>query len=194
MAANDGNLLMENAQILFRNFAGKEGLYNAEGDRNFCVLLDDETAQSMINDGWNVKELKPRDDDPPQKYIQVSVKYRGRSGAKVRPPRIVMITSKGRTDLTEDETELLDYVDIAKVDLIVRPFQWAVSGKTGTKAYLQSLYITIAEDALALKYQDVPEVGTGEQLAIEGGDEQQPALESGTKTDSNVVDAESWFE
>ena len=172
MAPNDGQLLIEDARIVFRNFSGKEGMYNAEGDRNFCVLLDDHLAKQLIDDGWNVKTLKARDEeDEPQPYIQVSVKYRGRNGNTVRPPTIVMITSKGRTALSEAECELLDWVEIKNVDLIVRPFQWAVNGKTGIKAYLKSLYITIQEDALQMKYADVPEVSGNEQLAIESGDD-----------------------
>lgn len=168
----DGTLFMEGAQIIFRNFSGREGMYNAEGDRNFCVLLDDELAERMDHDGWNIKELRAREEgDTPQKYIQVSVKYRGRTGAKVRPPKIWMQTSKGRNALGEDECELLDYVDIANVDVIIRPFQWAVSGKTGVKAYLQTLYIQIIEDAIEMKYADVPEIRGGARVAIGTGRE-----------------------
>jgi hypothetical protein len=172
MAGNDGTLLMEGAQIIFRNFSGREGMYNAEGDRNFCVLLDDELADKLRQDDWNIKELKAREEgDSPQQYIQVSVKYRGRTGTKVRPPKIWMITSKGRTPLDEDLVEFLDYVDIANVDLIIRPFQWAVNGKTGVKAYLQTLYITIIEDALEMKYRDVPELRAGPKAIGTGHDE-----------------------
>lgn len=170
--AAEGQLLMENAEIIFRNFAGKEGQYNAEGDRNFCVLLDDETAKQLVSDGWNVKTLRARDEDEePRSYIQVSVKYRGRNGNTVRPPSIVLVTSKGRTSLSEAECELLDWVEIKNVDLIVRPFEWAVNGRTGIKAYLKSIYITIQEDQLQLKYADVPEIQNApEALAIESGD------------------------
>lgn len=172
MAPNDGQLMIEDAKIIFRNFSGKEGMYNAEGDRNFCVLLEDDLAKQMVEDGWNVKELRAREEgDEPQPYIQVSVKYRGRNGNAVRPPTIVMVTSKGRTNLSEAECEILDWVDIAKVDLIVRPFQWAVNGKTGIKAYLKSIYITIQEDALQLKYADVPQLEGNGALAIEAGDD-----------------------
>lgn len=173
MPQNDGNLMMEDARIIFRNFAGKEGMYNAEGDRSFCLLLDDDTAAAMDKDGWNVKELKAREEgDTPQKYIQVSVKYRGRNGATVRPPSIVIITSKGRTSLSEDECEILDWVDIANVDVMVRPFEWAVNGKSGVKAYLKSIYITIQEDALMLKYADVPEIDGSKRLQLESGHEE----------------------
>lgn len=149
----DNSVVMENVRIVFRNFAGKEGMYNREGDRSFSVLLDDDVANAMAEDGWNVKWLNPREEgDPPQAYLTVAVNYKG------RPPRVVMVTSRGRTPLDESEIEVLDWVDIANVDLIVRPYEWAVNGKTGIKAYLKSIFVTIHEDALELKYADLDQL------------------------------------
>ena len=153
MPANDNNVLMEGVRIIFRNFAGKEGQYNREGDRNFAVLIDEKVATAMAEDGWNVKMLKPREDDgeegEPQAYLPISVNFKG------RPPRIVLITSRGRTNLFEDDIEMLDWADIINVDLIVRPYAWEVNGKSGIKAYLQSIYVTIEEDALEMKYNEL---------------------------------------
>jgi len=152
MPQNDNTVLMEGVRIIFRNFSGKEGQYNREGDRNFAVLLDDKVATAMAEDNWNVKWLKPRseeEDDPPQAYLPVSVNFKG------RPPRIVLITSRGRTNLDEDSIEMLDWADIINVDLIVRPYEWTVNQKSGIKAYLQSIYVTIEEDALEIKYSEL---------------------------------------
>lgn len=150
MARADNTVLMEDARIIFRNFAGREGIYNREGDRNFCVLLDPNTAEEMAKDGWNVKTLRPREEgDEPQPYLQVSVNFKG------RPPRVVMITSRGRTTLQEDEVELLDWADILTTDMIIRPYEWVVNGKTGIKAYLQSIFVTIHEDELERKYSEI---------------------------------------
>jgi len=138
---------VDDAQIIFRNFSGKEDKYNREGDRNFSVILDEEAAQRMIADGWNVKYLAAReegDDDTP--YIQVAVGY------KNRPPRIVLISSAGRTNLDEDNVETLDWVSIRKADLIARAYQWEVNGKGGIKAYLQTMFVTIEEDELERRY------------------------------------------
>lgn len=150
--ARDNTVLMEGVRIIFRNFAGKEGQYNREGDRNFSVLLDDKTAEAMAADEWNVKWLRPREDEEdsvPQAYLPVSVNFKG------RPPRIVLITTRGRTNLDESQVEMLDWCDILNVDLIVSPYAWTVNDKSGIKAYLQSLYVTIQEDPLEIKYSDL---------------------------------------
>ena len=161
---NDGTLIMEDARIVFRNFAGAEGMYNREGDRNFCVLLEDDLAADMLKDGWNIKRLKPREgEEQGTAYIQVSVGFKG------RPPRMVMITSRGRVELGEEECILLDWADIDKVDLIIRPYHWNVNGRTGVKAYLKSIFVVIHEDYLELKYADVPvaELESAKPIQIE---------------------------
>lgn len=151
MAEADGTVVIEDAHVIFRNFSGKEGMYNREGDRNFTVVLPEDLAQAMLEDGWNVKELRAREEgDTPRSVIHVTVGFKG------RPPRIVQITSRGRTDLGEAECEILDWVDIQKVDLIIRPYEWSVNGKTGIKAYLKSIFVTINEDPLEAKYAELP--------------------------------------
>lgn len=151
MPTQDNTVLMEGVRIIFRNFSGREGQYNREGDRNFAVLLDDKVANAMAEDNWNVKWLRPRNEDEeetPQAYLPIAVNFKG------RPPRIVLVTSRGRTHLDEDSIEMLDWADIINVDLIVRPYEWTVNNKSGIKAYLQSLYVTIEEDALEMKYAE----------------------------------------
>jgi hypothetical protein len=148
---NERNVTIENATLVLRNFEGKEDKYNRKGNRNFGILLSPELAETMAKDGWNVKFFKVREDGgEPQAWLQVSVAFdRG------RPPRIVMITSRGRTPIDEETAELLDWVDIAVADVIIRPYDWSVQGENGVKAYLKTLFVTIEEDELELKYANV---------------------------------------
>lgn len=159
MSQGDGSLLMRGARIFYRNFQGREGKYNAEGDRNFCLELDQETADQLARDGWPVKKQDPREEgDENQPYIEVRVKY-----GRVHRPTIYLVTTRGgvrhrRTLLNEDMVDLLDSVEIANVDLIVRPYEWAVGGKTGIKPYLKSLYLTVVEDELEAEYAELDDV------------------------------------
>lgn len=145
--ADAKQFMIEDGKLIFRNFEGKEGQYNRQGDRNFSVILPNDVAEKMAQDGWNVRYLPAReegDEDTP--YITVAVNF------KNRPPRIVMLTSRARTNLDEASVEVLDWADIQKADLICNGYDWVVGDKSGTKAYLKSLFVTIEEDALERKY------------------------------------------
>jgi hypothetical protein len=150
----DDKLVLENAKLIFRNFAGQASQFNPEGKRNFCVLLDTDLANQLKLDGWNVRWLEGRaEGDEPQAYMQVSVSYDN------YPPSVMIVTSKKKTLVGADEIQQLDWAEIKHVDLIVRPYSWEVNDKKGIKAYLKSMYVTIEEDEFAEKYSEVPATG-----------------------------------
>lgn len=152
--------MFEGVRLIFKNFTGRETMYNQAGSRNFGILLTPEQADYLSSNGWNVKTTKEREGDDGEvlgnePFLPVAVGYKG------RPPTVVLISSRGRTNLGQDEVEMLDYADIADVDVMVRAYDWVLkSGASGRKAYLKSIYVTINEDELALKYADVPHVSS----------------------------------
>lgn len=152
MANNLKPLVLENVKIVFRNFSGNEGPFNKAGDRNFGLLIDADSAEAMERDGWNIKYLKPREEgDEQQAWLKIKVNFNG------RPPKVMLVTSKGKTPLGEDMVSLLDWAQIASVDLIISPYDWTVNGKSGITAYLTSIFVTIEEDELDRKYANVPD-------------------------------------
>ena len=151
------NIAIENARIGFRNFSGKEGKFNPEGRRNFCVFIEYDLAKTLEQDGWNVRWLQPRDEgDTEQGYLQVAVNF------DIIPPKIVIITSRGKTILDKDSVSILDWAEIEEADLIIRPYNWVLhegtkNEKRGVKAYIKSMYVTIVEDEFEKKYYNVPD-------------------------------------
>lgn len=147
-------VLMEGVKLIFLNFSGEVSEYNQQGHRTFSVLLDDEIAKAMEEDGWNVKYLKPREEDEedaaPQAHLPVRLNFEG------RPPKVMLVTSRKRTHLDASTVGMLDWAEISNVDMIIRASVWDVNNKQGIKAYAQSMYVTIVEDALDLKYSDDP--------------------------------------
>lgn len=151
------NIRIEDAKLIFKNFQGKKTLYNDEGNRNFGVLLDDDLAEELIKDGWNVKHLRPREDDPEQyahPWLSVKIKF------NPYPPIVVLINSRGKMKLDEETVGQLDWSIIKTCDLIIRPYNYpAIKGRpAGVSAYLKAIYVTIVEDEFAAKYADIPDL------------------------------------
>ena len=152
-------LTLEGRSLLFRNFAGKKDRFNAEGSRNFSVVLTEDEGQAMNADGWNVKFHEPREEgDLTIATLKINVKY----GGSGRPPRVVLITSRGKTPLDESMVETIDWADIVEADMMIRAWHYDINGSQGIAAYLTSLYVTIREDELEMKYMDVPDAGNYE--------------------------------
>lgn len=150
MSQKVNDIIIEGAKIIFRNFSGRETKFNRAGNRNFNVLIEDaEMARQLADDGWNIKVLKPKEEgDEPKHCLEVTVSF------KVRPPMITLVTRRVKTKLDEESIETLDYAEINNVDLIIRPRYWEANGKSGIKAYLKTMYVTISEDVFADKYAD----------------------------------------
>lgn len=138
-------LQIDDARIIYRNFAGRGDKYNREGDRNFAVVIPDEEMAAQLTDlGWNVKIKPPREDgDVPFMFLPVKVKFNDRG------PTVYLKTGSVQNRLDEESVGLLDNIDIIGVDLDIRPYDWSVNGKEGRTAYLQSIRVVQDIDRFA---------------------------------------------
>lgn len=143
-----GILQIDDAHIIYRNFAGLGSKFNREGDRNFSVLIDNqEVADALVEAGWNVKIKPPREDgDLPFMHLPVKVKFNDRG------PTIYLKSGSALNKLDEESIDCLDHIDILSVDLDIRPYDWDVNGKSGRTAYLQSIHVTQQVDRFAERY------------------------------------------
>ena len=147
-------LKMDNVRIVFRNFSGRGGTYNREGDRNFAVVIDDPVlANALVDDGWNVKIREPQEEgDNPFCFLTVKVRFN-----KDNPgldPKIYLRSGKNMQRIDEETVKILDEVDIRNVDLDIRPYNYDVNGKTGISAYLLSICVTQEVDRFMLRYSE----------------------------------------
>ena len=148
--APKGILQIDDARMVYRNFSGRGDKFNREGDRNFkLVIPDQETANRLIKEGWNVKVRPPREEgDEPFMTLPVKIKF------KDRGPNVYLVTGRNRNRLDEELVSMLDNVDIESVDLDIRPYDWEVNGKTGRTAYLLSMEVIQKVDRFADRWSD----------------------------------------
>lgn len=149
-----GVLQIDDARIIFRNFRGEGGKFNKEGDRNFALIIpNEEMAEALQNDvnkfgaGWNVKIKPPREDgDEPFIYLPVKVKFNDRG------PIVYLQSGRNRVKLDEESVSMLDDIDIASVDLDIRPYDSEINGKPFRAAYLQSMCVTQDIDRFSSRF------------------------------------------
>lgn len=158
MAQQRGQVMqvtIEDARLIFKNFSGRPGPYNAAGVLSFSVALDDvERAQELEAQEWNVKWPKPKpgiaeEDDERTPHLPIGLRW------DRLPPRVVLISSKAKVLLGEEDISVLDTIDIAKCDLVIRSRWWEDNGEWKIKAMLKSMFVWIDEDPLEKKYADI---------------------------------------
>lgn len=151
-----GILQIDDAKIIWRNFSGAPSKFNREGDRNFALVIPTEKiADALINDtnrfgvGWNVKIREPKDEgDTPFMYMPVKVKFNDRG------PIVYLQSGRNRIKLDEESISMLDNIDIASVNLDIRPYDAEVNGKPFRAAYLQSILVHQVVDRFAEGYEE----------------------------------------
>lgn len=173
-----GDLEIAGAEIIFRNFAGRQTDYNREGDRNFSVVIPDPNqAISMYNAGWNV-QIRPKDAatradmkvacrtfeeriaflqqrgelDDALFHLKVTVSYK----YKEKAPKIWIYRNsiRKRELMEESNVSTLDKAEIENIDLVINPSGWSKGDRSGYMAFLKEAHITIKESSFAEKYRD----------------------------------------
>ena len=146
-----GYVEFKGANLIFKNFSGRGDKFNREGDRKFAIRIHDpETADALIEAGWNVKIKSPREEGE-DAFMNLPVKLKFNS----RGPSIYLESGSRVNQLDEETVGCLDQIDILTVDLVIRPYDWETpAGLSGRTAYLQSMAVVQELDHYAERYAD----------------------------------------
>lgn len=142
---NDGDLSIEGAVLIWRNFEGRPNKFVPQGGRrSFNLVLAPAVAEELKELGWNIKSRPPRDeDDDPLCYTEIIVKL----DSKYPPKAFLCSEQNGRKkmiELDESTIKLLDSTEMANVDLIIHPYEHGRDVGSRIKGYLRSIYATQA--------------------------------------------------
>lgn len=144
-------------QLIFRNFEGNANKFNNAGDRNFCLIIDEELAGELQSKGFTVKHTKGNDDYDSVPYIKIKVSFTLKDGSdNPYPPKIYKIDSTGMRQLSKQTVKILDGSRFKNVDLVFSPnaYQDRETGETRYSAYLKCLYAEIEENDLEREYNE----------------------------------------
>jgi hypothetical protein len=141
----NGNLNVENAAMIYKNFSGKPTRVNPQGGkRTFSLVLNREVAEKLNNMGWNVKVKEVRDQqvegeisrtvnwedylnnyenefDHALIYTEIVVNENSDY-----PPKIYKVSEfngeKSMALIPPDQWYRLDESDLMNVDLVIHPY------------------------------------------------------------------------
>lgn len=137
-------LMIDDAKICYKNFAGDPTPFNkAGGIREFHLVIPNEDIKDMLMDNksrdgasWNVKIKAPREEgDAPFMHMKVNVRFNEYG------PKVYLVTGDRQHRLDEEDVGMLDRMDIASVDMDIRPNDTIVNGVAYRTAYLQSIRV-----------------------------------------------------
>lgn len=145
----------------FSNFAGQADAFNAAGDHNFTVILPEETALKLREEGWAIKEYEGREEGEPTEYT-LKIKI----GLQNEPPKMYLIKVDPFDDTKKRKIRIENGRDLAdiqrstteRIDVIFTPYRWVKGDRTGITAYVKELYAVVKVSRIGSMYEDYEEV------------------------------------
>ena len=137
--------------LIFLNFSGAVDGNNSQGKRTFAVELTNmDEAWNLANEGYNVKIM----DETVGKRVRLAVAKQP-TGLPYLPieystrkyiPNVAVKSNGVVTHFTEDMLGQLDNAEFRAINKItIDPSYWETTTGSGIKAYLNELFITLAD-------------------------------------------------
>lgn len=146
--------------LCYRNMQGAATDYTPAGIRSFAIIIDDEFANELENEGWTCINHKPRNSKDPDSPIVSRFKIKMNFNSS-NPPSVFVASRDGKRRTQVDPSWLDDQnIDRRRIewcDIEVNPYNRNVNGKDWCSAYLSEITIKLQEGAFDYKYaEDVP--------------------------------------
>lgn len=162
----NGNLNVENAGMIYKNFSGNPTIVNPAGNkRTFSLVLTKDIAERLNDLGWNIKVKEVRDQqvegektrtvnfedwmsnyqnefDHSLIYTEVVVNENSEY-----PPKIYKVSEfngeKSMAIIPNDQLYRLDESELSNVDLVIHPYTHgrSIANPNAKKGYLKSMYV-----------------------------------------------------
>lgn len=169
-ASRINKLEIAGAQIKYTNFSGKGSKFNAEGKRNFELILPEEVALDLADDGWRIRKNgyderlgKRRTGavnenlDEPEYRLKVNVNLESSN-----PPKIFKKTTKHLVPCEKAyEIASLDYADISEAFLEINGYDSTHEGRYS--GYLKTIVATVGGGMFEELFGDMPIAGQDEE-------------------------------
>ena len=133
-----------------KNFSGNK--FGPSGMRDFVIALDEEQAQVLAEMGYSIFMFHTQDEDGNEVDIP-ELKIRCRFDKY--PPDVYTVYGDVHgpiTQITEETVGELDNIRFLSCDISFTPYRWERGGKSGTTAYLKTMYVVIPKKDFADKY------------------------------------------
>lgn len=146
---------IENTRPIFiTNFSGdpERDRFGSEARQLNLVIPDEEQARDLIDEGYNVKQTRPREDDgdefEPTYYVNVKLNYNSDY-----PPRVYLVSGDSEPVLLDEESvDMLDRCYILNINVVLNPYH---NQRTDRKSlYVRTMYVEqdVEEDPFAHQY------------------------------------------
>ena len=156
MARNSTTIM--GTRFIFRvNLSGAPDRFNPNGARPNCnITIPSDLVPSLREQGYNVRELAPREgcpEDASTYTLKLNCSFGGMSD-----PRIVVLSGDPEDDprtmdravLTRETIGIIDFADVWNVDVTFNPYYYGSGDKAS--AYIEKMYVCVRPDDIDRKY------------------------------------------
>lgn len=146
---------------VFSHMDGREDTFNAAGEHNFQIILDEDMADKLRSEGWAVRTMDGYEEGDPQEHL-LKVTISDRFGM----PKVYLLKGTRKIQLygrKPGDIYIPGLADIRRdtcerLDVIITPSRWETKTASGITAYVKEMYAKVKESRFAAMYADYEEV------------------------------------